>query len=134
MTIPSTFAKFVLSFVVIASAQQCPADAIADPPVLLFDSSRRGYLEFGEALINLQGAFLRTRSWRDAMAGAAFSIPGPVVELTAGLNYTITVRNALPVGATSTTHNIARDPNIMNLHTHGLHVSGETPSDDVTRL
>ena len=34
----------------------------------------------------------------------------------------------------STGHNVFKDPDITNLHTHGLHVSGETPADDPLRV
>jgi len=30
-------------------------------------------------------------------------------------------------------HNVFKDPNVTNVHTHGLHISGESPGDDVTR-
>ncbi len=31
-------------------------------------------------------------------------------------------------------HNVFKDPNVTNVHTHGVHISGETPADDVTRF
>jgi len=43
-------------------------------------------------------------------------------------------RNTLPYAAASSAMNVFKDPNVSNIHTHGLHISGESPSDDVTRF
>ena len=36
-------------------------------------------------------------------------------------------------GEKASVHNVFKDANIANIHTHGLHISGESPGDDVTR-
>jgi FtsP/CotA-like multicopper oxidase with cupredoxin domain len=50
-----------------------------------------------------------------------------------GNKYVLHFRNTLPYQALSTQMNVYKDPNVSNVHTHGLHISGESPSDDVTR-
>jgi FtsP/CotA-like multicopper oxidase with cupredoxin domain len=54
--------------------------------------------------------------------------------MTPGQTYVLTFKNTLPYEEPSPEHNVLKDPNITNIHTHGLHVSGESPADDVTRL
>ena len=51
-----------------------------------------------------------------------------------GRKYVLRFKNLLPYEPLSTEHNTFKDPNVTNLHTHGLHISGDTPSDDVTRI
>jgi FtsP/CotA-like multicopper oxidase with cupredoxin domain/Ca2+-binding RTX toxin-like protein len=51
-----------------------------------------------------------------------------------GNKYVLRYRNLLPFEPASIEHNVFKDPNVSNLHTHGLHISGESPSDDVTRF
>jgi hypothetical protein len=77
------------------------------------------------------GDTLTTRAYGQ---GGNFSIPGPTIRMTPGQTYVLTFKNTLPYAEPSPVHNDLKDPDITNLHTHGLHVSGETPADDVTRL
>jgi FtsP/CotA-like multicopper oxidase with cupredoxin domain len=51
-----------------------------------------------------------------------------------GNKYVLRFRNLLDYEPPSPVHNDLKDPNITNLHTHGVHISGESPGDDVTRL
>ncbi len=90
-------------------------------------------LEYGEATFDINGETLTTRAYRDANGGA-YTIPGPTMNMVPGNKYVLRFRNTLPYEAPSPTHNEFKDPNVTNVHTHGLHISGETPSDDVTRL
>ena len=60
-------------------------------------------------------------------------MPPPILRFRRNETYSLILRNSLPQGPESSEHNILRDPNIINIHTHGLHISGETPSDDVQR-
>jgi FtsP/CotA-like multicopper oxidase with cupredoxin domain len=53
--------------------------------------------------------------------------------MTPGEQYVLTFKNLLEYAEPNPKHNALKDPNITNIHTHGLHVSGETPADDVTR-
>jgi FtsP/CotA-like multicopper oxidase with cupredoxin domain len=51
-----------------------------------------------------------------------------------GNKYILKFHNTLPYEPLESGHNIYKDPNASNIHTHGLHISGETPGDDVTRV
>jgi FtsP/CotA-like multicopper oxidase with cupredoxin domain len=53
--------------------------------------------------------------------------------MTPGNKYVLRFKNTLPYQPKSEEHNIFKDPNVTNVHTHGLHISGESPGDDVTR-
>ena len=91
-----------------------------------------GVLEYGEATFNINGETLTTRAYRQQ--GGAYSIPGPTLNMVPGNKYVLRFRNLLPYEAPSPVHNDFKDPNITNVHTHGLHISGESPGDDVTRM
>jgi FtsP/CotA-like multicopper oxidase with cupredoxin domain len=54
--------------------------------------------------------------------------------MTPGNTYVLTLKNLLPYAVPSTSENVFKDPNITNIHTHGLHVSPMSPSDDVMRV
>ena len=77
------------------------------------------------------GETLRTRAYRQK--GHALSIPGPTLRMTPGNKYVLSLHNLLPYEMKEMTMNVYKDPNIVNLHTHGLHISGESPGDDVHR-
>ncbi len=129
-----TLFTVALFFVLTGSAQasQCPnTNVIEDPPVFQW-SGNEGTLEIGEASFVIGGETLTTRAYRQA--GGQFSIPGPTMYMSPGQTYVLTLKNALPYADPSPDHNTLKDPNITNIHTHGLHISGETPGDDVTRL
>lgn len=92
-----------------------------------------GVLEYGRAELTLNnGGTLTTRAYRQE--GGQFSIPGPTIHMVPGNTYVLRFRNLLDYQPPSHVHNDFKDPNITNLHTHGLHISGESPSDDVTRM
>lgn len=91
-----------------------------------------GTLELGEATFTIGGQTLTTRAYRQA--GTAYTIPGPTIEMVPGNKYVLQFHNTLPYQPLSTAENVFRDPNATNVHTHGLHISGESPSDDVLRV
>ena len=114
----------------------CPAtNVIADPPQFSWDCSNSAYctgtMEVGQATFNINGQTLTTRAYRQA--GTQYTIPGPTMKMQPGKKYVMRLQNTLPYQALSTSTNVFKDPNVVNLHTHGLHISGESPSDDVTR-
>ncbi len=120
----------------------CPAtNVITDPPEFQWTwhapsgTNPTGYysgtLEMGEATFNIAGQTLTTRAYRQA--GTAPSIPGPTLKMLPGNKYVLRFHNRLPYQPASTQMNVFKDPNVSNVHTHGLHISGESPSDDVTR-
>ncbi len=119
-----------------AQAGTCPdSNVIQDPPGFQWTHSGgywSGTLEIGEATLTIGGQSLTTRAYRQE--GGSFSIPGPTMNMTPGEIYVLTFKNTLQYETPSPEHNVFKDPNITNIHTHGLHVSGETPADDVTRL
>ena len=53
--------------------------------------------------------------------------------MKAGDTLTVTLRNKLPVAGfdTSSLHNQYRSLDVTNIHTHGLHISGEAPGDSI---
>ncbi len=91
-----------------------------------------GILEYGEATLTIGGETLTTRAY--AQEGGAYSIPGPTMNMVPGNKYVLRYKNLLPYQAPNPDHNVLKDANISNLHTHGLHISGESPGDDVTRF
>jgi len=135
----------VVSMLVLAGAAQagvCPStNVIQDPgPFQWTDNGTyfSGTLEIGAANLTVGGESLTTRAYRqydpNDPTGTDFTIPGPTMTMIPGETYVLTFRNALEYETPSPEHNVLKDPNITNIHTHGLHVSGETPADDVTRL
>jgi FtsP/CotA-like multicopper oxidase with cupredoxin domain len=121
-----------------AQAGQCPTSNVIEDPLPFqwqYNSGLdywSGTLEIGQATLTVGGDTLTTRAYRQE--GGSFSIPGPTMTMTPGETYVLTFKNALDYETPSPEHNVFKDPNITNIHTHGLHVSGETPADDVTRL
>ena len=118
-------------------ASTCPSEnVVADPPIFNWDwddvgQFYTGTLEMGEASFTINGETLTTRAYRQA--GGVYSIPGPTIVMKPGHKYVLRFRNTLPYQPKVMQHNVFKDPNITNVHTHGLHISGESPGDDVTR-
>lgn len=129
-------AGLVLTLTGTAEASVCPASNVIQDPAEFQWTSQSGYwsgtLEIGAATLNIGADTLTTRAYRQA--GGNYSIPGPTIRMTPGNTYVLTLKNLLPYATPSTVENDLRDPNITNLHTHGLHVSPMSPSDDVLRL
>ncbi|KAG5190438.1 hypothetical protein JKP88DRAFT_175697 [Tribonema minus] len=78
-------------------------------------------------LTTADGGTLRTRAWNGL-------IPGPIIRMKACQVYYLTVRNDLgawPEGKPETgVMNGFHGPTVTNIHTHGLHISGESPADN----
>lgn len=61
------------------------------------------------------------------------TVPGPTLRLRAGDTLRVSFVNALTAQVgTSYRHNVLSAPDESNVHFHGLHVSGELPSDDTS--
>ena len=58
-------------------------------------------------------------------------IPGPTIRMEACQTYELTYTNNLEGPNPGGEWNHMKDPNTTNIHTHGLHISGESPADDV---
>jgi FtsP/CotA-like multicopper oxidase with cupredoxin domain len=126
----------ILALAGIAQASVCPTSNVVQDPAQFQWTSQNGFwsgtLEFGAASLTFGANTLTTRAYRQA--GGSYSIPGPTIKMTPGQTYVLTLKNLLPYATPSTAENTFRDPNITNLHTHGLHVSPTSPSDDVLRM
>ena len=122
-------------------ASTCPSnDVIVDPDAFQWtlvgsgeDQHWTGTLEIAEATLTVGGETITTRVYRQAGAQFPSTIPGPTIHMNPGETYVLQFRNQLPYEAPVAEHNVFKDPNISNLHTHGVHISGESPGDDVTR-
>jgi FtsP/CotA-like multicopper oxidase with cupredoxin domain len=117
----------------------CPTtNEIVDPPEFQWELVASpeehyvGVMEYGEATFTIDGQTLTTRAYRQE--GGCYSIPGPTMKMVPGNKYVLRFHNTLPFQESSTEHNVFKDPNATNVHTHGLHISGESPGDDVTRM
>lgn len=125
-------------------SQSCPTtNLVQDPPQFQWtyhpvsvdnpEAHYSGTMEVGEVtLIFNNGETLTTRAYRQE--GTEYSIPGPTITMKPGNKYILKFHNTLPYEPLNTDHNVFKDPNATNIHTHGLHISGETPGDDVTRV
>lgn len=131
-----TLAISILALAGTAQASVCPTSNVIQDPAQFQWTQQNDYwtgtLEFGEATLNFGADTLTTRAYRQA--GGSYSIPGPTIKMTPGQTYVLTFKNLLPYQTPSTVENDFKDPNISNLHTHGLHVSPRSPADDVMRL
>ena len=58
---------------------------------------------------------------------------GPTIRVTPGTTLSLTLTNNLETAAydTRSLHNEFRQLSVTNLHTHGLHISGQTPGDSI---
>ena len=82
--------------------------------------------------LSVGGETITTRVYRQGGQEGG-TIPGPTLFMQPGQKYVLKFHNTLPFEPRSPEHNVFKDPNVSNLHTHGLHISGESPGDDVTR-
>jgi FtsP/CotA-like multicopper oxidase with cupredoxin domain len=79
-------------------------------------------LDVDYANIELDVGTLRTRAYRDPNNGCGYTVPGPTMKLVPGQEYVIRFRNYMPFSPPSSDVNSLKDPDITNLHTHGLHI------------
>jgi len=137
------FGLLLLSFTGQALATQCPTSNIVTNPVMFqwthhpitannSEEYYSGTLEMGKASFMINGETLTTRAYRQE--GGAYSIPGPTIVMEPGKKYVLRFKNTLPYEPLNPEHNVYKDPNVTNVHTHGIHISGESPADDVTRI
>ena len=127
----------------VSYASTCPTtNVISAPPVFQWtlhpvtadnpEPYFSGTLEYGEATLNVGGETLNTRAYRQE--NGVYSIPGPTMNMQPGNKYVLRYKNLLPYQAPDSQNNVLKDADISNLHTHGLHISGQSPGDDVTRF
>jgi len=100
---------------------------LSSPPELEWTQQSNGVYTaettFGAATKNIGGVTFTTRLF-DGL------LPSKTWRMVPGETYTVTLRNTLGEEAQGELNTI-RDVNWTNLHTHGLHISGESPADDV---
>jgi len=123
-----------------ALAQTCSNNEILNPAefawteksaALSGDPYFTGTMEIAEEKLFVGGADITTRVYRQKDHPG--TIPGPTLVMQPGQKYVLKFHNTLPYEPPSPEHNVFKDPNYSNLHTHGLHISGMSPGDDVTR-
>ena len=129
----------ILAVPLFANASSCPTtDVVTDAPLFqwTYDSAGdyySGTLIMDEVTTTLNnGETLTTRAY--AQAGDTPSVPGPTIVMDPGKKYVLKFENRLAYQPLSSDHNVFKDPNVTNLHTHGLHTTGDTPGDDATRI
>ena len=135
------FLTFALTAALGASAyaQTCGStNLVTDPPPFVWNSGGSyeiGTLVMTEATLDINGESLTTRVYAQEIDGVVqqLSIPGPTLIMEPGKQYVMQFKNLLEKEPISEEHNVFKDPNVTNVHTHGLHISGESPGDDVTR-
>ncbi|CAL1164422.1 unnamed protein product [Cladocopium goreaui] len=76
-------------------------------------------------IITSTGVTLKTRAFNG-------TVPGPTIRLKPGDDLTVHFKNQLPDQGSAYVHNQFSAADESNVHFHGLHVSGELPSDDST--
>lgn len=130
-------AVFLMAPALAPGAQCNGSGGITDPlpfnwiPVSDPEPHYVGTMEIAEATLVIGGETITTRVYRQE--GGCDGIPGPTITMVPGNKYVLKFRNRLPYEPASEEHNVMKDPNVSNLHTHGVHISGKTPGDDVTR-
>ena len=132
----------ILAVPLFANASSCPTtDVVTDAPLFVWtpqtdsngDAYFSGTLIMDEVTMTLNnGETLTTRAY--AQDGQTPSVPGPTIIMDPGKKYVLKFENRLSYEPLSTDHNVFKDPNVTNLHTHGLHTTGDTPGDDATRI
>lgn len=144
MKIVSTLVlSLVLLIPQLVNATTCPStDVVVDAPLFQWTEHPAangesayfsGTLIMDEVTVTLNnGETLTTRAY--AQAGQTPSVPGPTIVMAPGEKYVLKFENRLAYEPLSTEHNTFKDPNVTNLHTHGLHTTGDTPGDDATRI
>ena len=135
------FKRILLALIVVAfsastafAQQTCGTNPVNNPPEFKWTDMgdyKTGTLVMQEATLNINGETLTTRVY--AQEGGPISIPGPTLIMAPGERYVMQFKNLLPEEPVNPEHNIFKDPNVTNVHTHGVHISGESPGDDVTR-
>lgn len=78
------------------------------------------------------GTKLWTRAYNPPTVSGNTLHPGPVLRFRRGDTVTVTLNNNLgPETVIATDMNSYHYANTTNLHTHGLHISAESPQDNV---
>ena len=112
----------IVAWITPSSSQQC----LSDPPELEWQYQNGSYhasMTFEVATKTINGVTFTTRL-NNGM------LPSPTIRMSAGEQYYLTLQNNLGAEEQGELNTI-RDYNWTNIHTHGLHISGEEPADSV---
>jgi FtsP/CotA-like multicopper oxidase with cupredoxin domain len=120
------------------------SNLVVNPPIFQWKQQQAtsgelyetGTLVMDKADLTINGETLTTRVYAQEPTDGSepvLSIPGPTLIMESGKKYVMSFKNLLPYEPLTHEHNTFTDPNVTNVHTHGLHISGESPGDDVTR-
>eukprot|EP01083_Nonionella_stella_P286164 973958_1 len=122
------------------------SNCLKSPPAITHDIQNEGDIEWNEISTNTYSATFvfdaATKIWNpsDFSINAQIttrlfngSFPSQTWRMKRGKQYQITIINNLGPESiyNPTGHNVPKDPNTTNIHTHGLHIGGERPGDSV---
>eukprot|EP00541_Cyclophora_tenuis_P019130 CAMPEP_0116565794 /NCGR_PEP_ID=MMETSP0397-20121206/14091_1 /TAXON_ID=216820 /ORGANISM="Cyclophora tenuis, Strain ECT3854" /LENGTH=130 /DNA_ID=CAMNT_0004092597 /DNA_START=230 /DNA_END=619 /DNA_ORIENTATION=- len=114
-----------LAWNLLATLPFLEAADLVEPPVI---SSRGGVLDttitFARGTHSRDGFTITTRMLNGLL-------PGPTLKIKPGDILQVNFQNNLVDQGIPYIHNRPSAPDESNLHFHGLHISGEEPSDDV---
>ncbi|CAO3437332.1 multicopper oxidase family protein [Azospirillum doebereinerae] len=109
------------------------ADALPTPPVLSLASGISGTLPMKAQSYQLGDRPAKNLRVYDNLSAPQY-LMGPTLEMTQTGRFTVTLANGLPLNPDQDQPHVVNIPsqfNTTNLHTHGLHVSPDSPSDNV---
>eukprot|EP01084_Bolivina_argentea_P305492 527753_1 len=129
------------TIIITINSQTCPNNGL-DNPIAITHNATGNDIEWVELSTNRYAITLvydvATIFIADARAEITTrlhngSLPSPTIRFKRGTQYQITLINNLGPESESnpTEHNVQKDPNTTNLHTHGLHIGGMMPGDNV---
>jgi len=110
-------------FIEFSNGQTC----LSSPPELQWNTATgvfEGELTFGAETFTINDVTFTTRAHNGR-------IPSPTLRFKRGQEYHLKLINTLSPEPASTLHNEIKDLQWTNIHTHGLHISGESPADNI---
>eukprot|EP00485_Elphidium_margaritaceum_P002086 CAMPEP_0202701644 /NCGR_PEP_ID=MMETSP1385-20130828/14712_1 /ASSEMBLY_ACC=CAM_ASM_000861 /TAXON_ID=933848 /ORGANISM="Elphidium margaritaceum" /LENGTH=591 /DNA_ID=CAMNT_0049359107 /DNA_START=42 /DNA_END=1817 /DNA_ORIENTATION=- len=124
-SLPVAFAFVFSLFSIIknVASQTC----LVSPPELpwtLGNGVYSGSITFDAATFTKNGVTFTTRVHNGML-------PSPTLRMVAGETYELTLTNMLTDVNPSSTINVVKELDYTNIHTHGVHLTGEAPGDSV---
>ena len=81
--------------------------------------------------LSLNLAYYEGPSYNTIMRTWNRQTPGPTIHVKPGSTMELELINCLHLPLGNQEHNVFSSPNTTNMHTHGPHISGELPGDDI---
>ena len=81
--------------------------------------------------LSLNLAYYEGPSYNTIMRTWNRQTPGPAIHVKPGSTMELELINCLHPPLGNQEHNVFSSPNTTNMHTHGPHISGELPGDDI---